>query len=108
MKTTTISATAFAALLLVAGACQNRQTATNASASPQANTPAPAASAAPGAASPEQLGALGAAIKRSPNDAHKLIQQQGLTEESFAAAVRKVSEDPAAAKRYAAAFKQAS
>ncbi len=56
--------------------------------------------------SPEQLGTLGAQIKKQPSDAHRLLQEQGLTEQSFATAIRKVSEDPAAAKRYAAAYRQ--
>jgi hypothetical protein len=56
--------------------------------------------------SPEQLGTLGAQIKKQPSDAHRLLQEQGLTEQAFASAIRKVSEDPAAAKRYAAAYRQ--
>ena len=58
--------------------------------------------------SPEQLGELGAQIKKQPNDADKLLADHGLTEETFAAAVRKVSENPADAKRYASAYKSAS
>jgi hypothetical protein len=89
------------ALLLVAGGCKGRSV-TSSWTEPPANT------AIATATTPEQLGALGAEIKKHPNDAHKLIVEHGLTEESFAAAVRKVSEDPAAARRYAAAYKQAS
>lgn len=98
-----------AALLLVAAGCKGNQTATSdATNAPSAKpSPAAASTAAP-SMSPEQLGALGAEIKKHPNDAHKLIAEHGMSEESFAAAVRKVSEDPAAAKRYAAAYKQAS
>jgi hypothetical protein len=102
---TTISITALTALLLIAGCKGNVNTAGTAG-TPSATTNTPAATAA--AATPEQLGALGAEIKKHPNDAHKLIAEHGMTEESFAAAVRKVSEDPAAAKRYASAYKQAS
>ena len=58
--------------------------------------------------SPEQLGQLGAKIKKQPNDAQRLLTEHGLTEESFEQAIRKVSEDPEAAKRYAAAYRQAS
>jgi hypothetical protein len=57
---------------------------------------------------PEQLGTLGAQIKKQPNDADKLLAAQGLNEQSFAAAVRKVSENPADAKRYTVAYKSAS
>jgi hypothetical protein len=56
---------------------------------------------------PEQLGALGAQIKKQPNDADKLLAEHGLNEQSFAAAVRKVSETPADAKRYTAAYRSA-
>jgi hypothetical protein len=58
--------------------------------------------------SPEQLGELGAKIKKQPNDAQRLLAEHGLSEESFEQAIRKVSEDPEAAKRYAAAYRQAS
>ncbi|MGH9419672.1 MAG: hypothetical protein ACRD3J_06850, partial [Thermoanaerobaculia bacterium] len=56
---------------------------------------------------PEQLGELGAQIKKTPNDADKILADRGLNEQSFAAAVRKVSENPADAKRYATAYKSA-
>jgi hypothetical protein len=55
---------------------------------------------------PEQLGELGAAIKKSPNDAERLLSDHGLTEESFKQQVRKVAEDPAASRRYATAYKK--
>lgn len=75
----------------------------------QASQPAaPANAAVQPALSPEQLGALGADIKKHPADAHRLLSERGLTDESFAQAIRKVSEDPAAARRYAAAYKAAS
>ena len=91
---------AFAVLLLIAGGCKQRQQ--TASTSVNSNNQ----SVTQAAATPEQLGELGAKIKRQPNDAHRLLQENGLNEQSFAAAIRKVSEDPAAAKRYAAAYKQ--
>jgi hypothetical protein len=94
-----------AVLCLVTAGC-NRQPGTAAS-GPASVTPSrPASASAAVALTPEQLGALGAQIKREPNDAHALLLQNGLDEVSFAAAIRKVSEDPAAAKRYAAAYKQ--
>jgi hypothetical protein len=87
------------ALFLVA--CNREQSTTATSSS----SPAPSVSAA--ALSPEDLGTLGAAIKKSPADAQRLLTERGLTEESFAQAIRKVSEDPAAAKRYTAAYHKA-
>lgn len=106
---TYLSMTFVAALLLLGAGCKNKQQTASATNPPPPNQ-AVSASATPSgtpATTPEQLGALGADIKKHPNDAHKLLADRGMTEESFAAAIRKVSEDPAAAKRYAAAFKQA-
>ena len=57
---------------------------------------------------PEQLGEIGAKIKKQPNEAEKILSDHGLTEESFETAIRKVSEDPQASKRYAEAYKRAS
>ncbi len=58
--------------------------------------------------SPEDLGTLGAQIKKQPNAADSLLAAHGMNVQSFAAAVRKVSENPADAKRYTAAYKRAS
>ncbi len=58
--------------------------------------------------SPEDLGKLGAEIKKHPKDAQKLLSDKGLTEEQFEKAVRKVAESPADSKRYASAYKKAS
>ena len=105
MSTKLISAAALA--MLLAAGCKNNQTATAAKSGD--NTPkSVAASSAPSSMSPEELGTLGAQIKKQPNDADKLLSQHGLNEQSFAAAIRKVSEDPGAAKRYTAAYKSAS
>ena len=57
--------------------------------------------------SPEQLGELGAKIKKHPKDAQKILSDQGLTEQSFEQQVRKVAEDPSASKRYSEAYKKA-
>lgn len=92
------------ALLLAAG-CKNQQPASAASAPGTDNATSAAAASS---MTPEQLGDLGAQIKKSPNDADKLLAQHGLNEQSFVAAVRKVSENPADAKRYATAYKSAS
>ncbi len=55
--------------------------------------------------SAEQLGLLGAQIQKQPERADELLSQHGLNSESFEQAIRKVSQDPEASKRYAAAFK---
>lgn len=57
---------------------------------------------------PEQLGELGAKIKKNPDRAQELLTEQGLTETAFEAQIRKVTEDPDASKRYAEAYKKAS
>lgn len=64
--------------------------------------------AAASSLTPEQLGEIGAKIKKQPSDAQKILSENGLTEESFEDAIRKVSEDPQASKRYAEAYKRAS
>jgi cytochrome c1 len=58
--------------------------------------------------SPEDLGKLGAEIKKHPSDAQKLLSDKGLTEQQFEQAVRKVAESPEQSKRYADAYKKAS
>ena len=58
--------------------------------------------------SPEELGKLGAEIKKHPKDAQKLLSEKGLSEEQFEQAVRKVAESPEQSKRYAEAYKKAS
>jgi len=57
---------------------------------------------------PEQLGELGAQIKKDPSHAHELLSSHGLDDQSFEKAIRKITEDPVASKRYAAAYKNAS
>jgi len=98
-------------VVLAAGCKNNQQTASNSaypadtkSASSSATANAPQASTL----SPEDLGTLGAQIKKQPNNADKLLADRGLNEQSFAAAIRKVSENPDSAKRYTAAYKKAS
>ena len=97
MRTMSISLALF---LFLAAACSEQ------------SAPVPTAESEPAVAqsslTPEQLGQLGAAIKKNPNDAQRLLTEKGLTDESFEAAIRKVSEDPAASRRYAEAYKQAS
>jgi hypothetical protein len=92
-------------MLVLAASCKNNASSTTAASDNNATTSAQSSSSS---LSPEQLGALGAQIKKQPNDADKLLAEHGLNEQSFAAAVRKVSESPADAKRYAATYKSAS
>ncbi|PYQ32939.1 MAG: hypothetical protein DMF57_11135 [Acidobacteria bacterium] len=92
---------AILALVLIVG-CKNKASTGSTSATGNDTTVAQAN------LTPEQLGALGAKIAKNPGEAQKLLSEQGLTEDSFKQAVRKVSEDPAASKRYAEAYKKAS
>ncbi|HEX7678498.1 MAG TPA: hypothetical protein VF713_10265 [Thermoanaerobaculia bacterium] len=95
-------------MLVLAAGCKNNPSST-AAASGSDNATTSAQSSAPAASlSPEQLGTIGAQIKKQPNDADKILADHGLNEQQFAAAVRKVSESPADAKRYATAYKSAS
>jgi hypothetical protein len=92
---------AILALVLVVG-CKNKASTESTSATGNDKTVAQAN------LTPEQLGELGAKITKNPGEAQKLLSDQGLTEDSFKQAVRKVAEDPAASKRYAEAYKKAS
>ena len=89
--------------LLIAGACSKDETTIGTTNSPASPATEPAQQAE---LTPEQLGELGAEIKKNPNDAQRLLSEKGLTEATFEQAIRKVSEDPAASQRYAAAYKQ--
>jgi len=57
---------------------------------------------------PEQLGELGAQIKKEPSRAQELLSAHGLDDQSFEKEIRKITQDPVASKRYAAAYKNAS
>ncbi|MFP5246168.1 MAG: hypothetical protein ACLGH0_05695 [Thermoanaerobaculia bacterium] len=93
-------------LLALAGGCkQNDQAAsTNVPANEQ---PAKVAQATH-EMTPEQLGELGAQIRKTPDRAEALLTQHGLTKESFEAQIRKITENPDASKRYAEAYRKAS
>lgn len=86
-------------LLLVTGACSND--------AEKASATSAAVQSAESNLTPEQLGELGAAIKKSPNEAQRLLSERGLTEDAFEKAIRKVSENPEASKQYTLAFKRA-
>jgi hypothetical protein len=107
MKTTFITL-GFSAALIAAGCSKANQTAaTTSSTQPLAGGTVAATTNGP-SMTPEQLGQLGALINKQPANADKLLADQGLTQETFESAIRKVSSDPAASKRYAAAYKSAS
>ncbi|HVE70935.1 MAG TPA: hypothetical protein VNI54_06165 [Thermoanaerobaculia bacterium] len=55
---------------------------------------------------PEQLGELGARISKNASQAKQILSEHGLDEKSFEQKIRKVTEDPEASKRYAAAFEK--
>ena len=89
-------------LLTAIVACKNNTT-TPATSSASGST-AVTASAPP--LTPEQLGELGASIHKHPSDGLKLLADRGLTQQQFERAIRHVSSDPEASKRYAAAYKR--
>jgi hypothetical protein len=97
---------AIVTLVLAAGCKNNTAPATASPAGPDTASTQVASSSS--SLTPEELGTLGAQIKKQPNDADKLLADHGLTVQSFAAAVRKVSENPADARRYTTAYKAAS
>lgn len=87
--------------LTLAGACNQKST-ESASAPVQQEPVAQTANL-----SPEQLGELGAQIRKNPDRANQFLTQHGLTRESFEKAIRDVTENPDASRRYAAAYKKA-
>lgn len=105
MKKTTI----IAALVLVAAiGCKNQSnTATSSSVSDTSSSTITTSNPTGTTLTPEQLGELGAKIRKNPDDAQKLLSEKGLTTQSFEQQVRQVSQDPEASKRYAAAYKKA-
>ena len=86
------------AALLVAGGCKNHSQQT-------ANVTTPNGAVVKMTLTPEQLGELGAKIEHHPADAKRILGEHGLTDDQFAAQVRKVSEDPKASRRYKDAYK---
>lgn len=102
MRHTTIATLALTAMLSLA-ACQQKQTATvAATAEPTAQT------VAAQKLTPEQLGELGGLISNTPDRASELLAQHNMTRESFEKAIREVTENVDASKRYAAAYKKTS
>ncbi len=96
---------AIALVALLAFACKDKQQ--TASSQPASGDPTTqAASATP--LTPEELGELGAKIRKTPDRAGELLRERGLTEKTFETQIRKVTEDPDASKRYAEAYKRTS
>jgi hypothetical protein len=91
------------ALVMLAG-CKQQQQNNAAATAPNA----PAAKSSPSNLTPEQLGELGAQIKKDPSRANELLSAHGLDDQSFEKEIRKITQDPVASKRYAAAYKNAS
>lgn len=56
---------------------------------------------------PEQLGTIGAQIAKNSTQATQILSQHGLDAKTFEAKIRKVTEDPEASRRYAAAYEKA-
>src|SRR5438045_1203849 len=101
MRKISIALAAFA-LIVVLGC---KKTETSSYTSTPSNTPSVAQTTN---LSPEELGKLGAEIKKHPKDAGKILSDKGLTQEQFEQAVRKVAESPSDSKKYADAYKKAS
>jgi hypothetical protein len=78
---------------------------------PRAAAPAqasPVAAAPATGMTPEQLGALGAEIRKDPSTADELLQKHGLTRQTFEKAIRDVTENAEESRRYAEAYRKAS
>ena len=55
---------------------------------------------------PEQLGEIGAAIKKHPDQAQQILNSHGLDQPGFERAIRGVTQNPDLSKRYANAFRK--
>ena len=91
-------------LLAFAGGCNQKKNQAASVASPETQATAKAATPM----TPEELGELGAQIRKNPDRTAELLRDHGLTEKSFEVEIRKVTEDPEASKRYAASYKKSS
>jgi hypothetical protein len=99
--TRTTTATLCLTLMLSFAACQQKQTASTTA------TPAPAAPVATAQTlTPEQLGELGGLIRNNPDRADDLLKQHNMTRESFEKAVREVTENVDASRRYSASYRK--
>lgn len=100
MKSTLTMSLVVLLALAGCGAKDQQTAATNAESSPQAQASVNL--------TPEELGELGARIRKTPERANEILRERGLTEKTFESEIREVTEDPEASKRYAAAYKKAS
>lgn len=89
----------------LAGACSNEQKTANTSGT---TAPVTTAKATATDLTPEQLGELGAQIRKEPARANEILSQKGLDQATFEKAIRDVTENPEASKRYADAYRKAS
>ena len=96
------TATALLFSLLLVAACGGREKTASTS------TPAQPQATASINLTPEQLGELGAQIQKNPDRAQEILKHHGFTPESFEVAIRKVTENADASRRYAAAYRRAS
>lgn len=103
MKRTAIFISTFLALTLLAGGCRKEANAPASTTAPVATSSAPSTTL-----TPEQLGALGAEIRKDPANADALLARQHITREQFEKAIRDVTENVETAKRYAEAYRKAS
>jgi hypothetical protein len=88
--------------LLAMVACSNEQKSTTAA----GDATAQASRVSVSTMTPEQLGELGAQIRRQPDRAHDLLAQHGLDASTFELQIRRVTEDPQASRRYADAYRR--
>jgi hypothetical protein len=95
-------ATLFLTLALTIACSQEKQAASDIE-----STAAPTVASA-GALTPEQLGALGAQIRKEPGRADELLRKHNLDREQFDKAIRDVTESVEASRRYADAYRKAS
>jgi len=103
MMKTQVTLVFILSLALLMPACGGR----NAASAPA--TDAAASAEAPRSAivlTPEQLGELGAQVTKNSDRADELLAQHGLSREAFEKAVRDVTENVDASKRYAAAYRR--
>lgn len=90
-------------MAIAAVGCRNN---TTTPATPSAASGNAAVTASGSTLTPEQLGELGASIHKHPSEGTKILSDRGLTQEQFERAIRQVSSDPEASKRYTAAYKR--
>lgn len=57
--------------------------------------------------SPEELGELGVRLEAEPDRIEEILGEHGLTLETYEAAIRRVTENPGEARRYAEAYDNA-